>query len=314
MAAITDETAKTIREERAYPSLTDRESAQRLRLPIDPHYEEEVVLTYGPRVRWGGLAAGVVAAFAVIFLLASLGIAIGLSTLDNPLLSSREEEQNFATAAGIWTGVIALIAYFVAGMVATKVTDRPDGGAFLHGTLVWMLFSMTLSWLVTSGIAMDFGGLPGGMPLSMKPNAFPMHPTPNALTEADIAQRLGLTDPSQLMVPANDEPMVSALATTTNMSREEAQATLDDLRARVATVQTDPEAVLLVIHAFLSQMLARAQQQEPALVPHSPQQREKGPWMTFAVMGITLLLTIMGAYAGIPSGRLRSRIVFFSKH
>src|SRR5262245_43687099 len=179
MAAITDETAKTIREERENPSLPERESTQRLRLPLDPHYEEEVVLTYGPRVRWGGLAAGVVAAFAVLCLLASLGISIGLSTLDNPLLSSRDE-QNFATAAGIWTGVIALIAYFVAGMVATKVTDRPDGGAFLHGTLVWMLFSMTLSWLVASGIAIDFGGLPGGMPQSMKPNAFPMHPTSNA--------------------------------------------------------------------------------------------------------------------------------------
>jgi hypothetical protein len=249
----------------------------------------------------------VVAAFAVILLLTMLGIAIGLSTLDNPLLSSSEAAQNFSTTAGIWTGIIALIAYFVAGMVSTKVTDRPDGGAFLHGTLAWMLLSMTLSWLVTSGIAIGLGGLPG-MPSGLNWNALSVHP--NALTEADMAQSLGLTNSSQLMAPANDEHMVSALATTTNMSREEAQTALDDLRARVATVQTDPEAVQIEIRAFLSQMLARAQQQAPAVVANSQRQMEKESWMTFAVMSITLLVTIMGAKAGVPNIHRRSRLVF----
>jgi hypothetical protein len=308
MAATLEETQGTDREGRVYTPLPDSERTQRLHSPVDSRYEEEVVLLLSPRLRWGGLAAGVVAAFAVIFLLTMLGIAIGLSTLDNPLLSSSESAQNFATTAGIWTGIIALIAYFVAGMVSTKVTDRPDGGALLHGTLAWMLLSMTLSWLATSGITIGLGGLPSGMPSSMNWNALPMHP--NTFTEADMAQSLGLTDPSQLMAPANDERMVSALATTTNMSREEAQTALDDLRARVATVQTDPEAVQAEIRAFLSQMLVRAQQQAPAVAANAQRQMEKGSWMTFAVMSITLLVAIMGAKAGIPNIHHRSRLVF----
>ena len=308
MAATIEETPGTDREGRVYIPLPDRERTQRLHLPIDSRYEEEIVLPLSPRLRWGGLVAGVVAAFAVILLLTMLGIAIGLSTLDNPLLSNSEAAQNFATTAGIWTGFIALIAYFVAGMVSTKVTDRPDGGALLHGTLAWMLLSMTLSWLVTSGIAIGLGGLPSGMPSSMNWNALPVHP--NALTEADMAQSLGLTNPSQLMAPANDEHMVSALTTTTNMSREEAQTILDDLRARISTIQTDPEAVQAEIRAFLSQMLARAQQQAPAVVANSQRQMEKESWMTFAVMSITLLVTIMGAKAGIPNIHRRSRLVF----
>jgi len=306
MATTVDETPGMVREERVYTSLPESEQAQRLHLPIDSRYEEEIVFPLGPRLRWGGLAAGVVAAFAVILLLTMLGIAIGLSTLDSPFLSNSETAQNFSTIAGIWTGIIALIAYFVAGIVSTKVTDRPDGGALLHGTLAWMLLSMTLWWLATSGIAIGLGGLPSGMPSSMNWNALPAHPS--ALTEADMAQSLGLTNPSQLMAPANDERMVSALATTTNMSREEAQATLDDLRARVAMVQTDPEAVQAEIRVFLSQMLARAQQQAPAVVANSQRQMEKGSWMTFAVMSITLLVTIIGAKAGIPNIHRRSRL------
>jgi len=260
-------------------------------------------------MRWGGLIAGVVAAFAVILLLTMLGIAIGLSTPDNSLLSTNSEDaKNFATTAGIWTGFVTLIAYFVAGIVSTTVTDRPDGGSLLHGTLEWMLLSMTLSWLVTSSMALGLGGLPGGLLSSMNRNALPMHP--NALTEVDIAQRLGLTDPSRLMAPASDERMVSALAALANMSREEAQTALDDLRARVAAVQNDEGAIQIEIRTFLSQVLARAQQQAPAGNANPQLQVGKDSWLTFAVMLVTLLTTVMGARTGIPSRYRWSRPAF----
>lgn len=308
MATTIDETPGTVREERVYPPLPDSERTQRLRPPIEARYEDDLVRLSGPRVHWGGLVAGVVAAFAVILLLTMLGIATGLSTPDNSLLSNSEDARNFATTAGIWTGLVTLIAYFVAGVVATTVTDRPDGGSILHGTLAWMLLSMTLSWLVTSGLPLGLGGLPGGLLSSMNRTALPVHP--NALTEVDIAQRLGLTDPSQLMAPASDERMVSALAALANMSQEEAQTALDDLRARVAAVQNDEEAIQTEIRVFLSQVLARAQQQAPAVVANSQRHAEKGSWLTFAVMLATLLTTVMGARAGIPNRYHWSRPVF----
>jgi len=307
MATTIDETPGTVHEERVYTSLPDSERAQRLRPPVEVRYEEDFVRLSGPRVRWGGLAAGVVAAFAVILLLTALGIATGLSTLDNSLLSNSTDARNFATTAGIWTGLVILVAYFVAGIVAAVVTDRPDGGSLLHGILAWMLLSMALSWLVTNGMALGLGGLPGGL-ISGNRSALPVHP--NALTEVDIAQRLGLTDSSQLMAPASDERMVSTLAALANMSQEEAQTTLDDLRARVAAVQNDEDAVQVEIRTFLSQVLARAQQQAPAVVANSQRQAEKDSWLTFAVMLVTLLTTVTGARAGIPGRYRRSRPAF----
>jgi hypothetical protein len=161
-----------------------------------------------------------------------------------------------------------------------------------------MLLSMILSWLITNGIVLGFGHLPGRLLPSTVQDASPVNP--QTLTEAELAQRLGLVDPSQLMAPASDEQMISALVTTANMSREEAEAALDDLRARVALVQAEPDAVQAEIRAFLAQMLARIQQQTP-VVEGTPQvQPEKGSWLTFGSMVVTLLMAIIGARAGVP--------------
>ncbi len=301
MATTIDETSGTIREEYVTPPLRDSEQLQRLRPALDSQYAEDVTLPLGPRVRWGGLFAGVVAAFAVILLLTMLGIALGVLTVDNSLFANRGDTQNFTTSAGIWAGVSALMAYLVAGMVATQVTDRPDGGALLHGVLAWMLLSMTVSGLATSGMALGFGNLPDELLPRLSRNAGPVNP--QDITEMEIAQRLGLASPSQLLDPALDEHMVSALATTTNMPREEAQVTLDNLRAQVASVQNDLAAVYAEISAFLSQMVTRVQQQAPTLAAPTGRQLENGSWMTFAVMAITLMVTIMGARAGVPDSR-----------
>lgn len=307
MATSIDEPLGTVRTERVYIPVAEGEGAQRVRTPLDGHYSEDIILQFGPRMRWGGLIAGIVAAGAVILLSTMLGVTLGLSTLDNILFSTNNEDaQKFATMLGMWTGLTALLAYFVAGMVSTKVTDRPDGGALLHGTLVWMLLSMTLSWLVTNGIVLGFGRLPGRLLPSTVQDASPVNP--QTLTEAELAQRLGLADPSQLMAPASDEQIISALVTTAHMSREEAEAALDDLRARVAVVEADPDAVQAEIRAFLAQMLARIQQQPRGVEGTSQFQPGKGSWLTFGSMVVTLLMAIIGARVGVPRRHFWQRV------
>lgn len=303
---IEDESQGILREERVYVPLPETERTRQLRLSLPPRYEEAVVFPLGPRIHWGGIVAGVVAAFAVILLCTVLGIAIGLSMLNPPLLLNTETLQDFATTTGIWAGVITLIAYFVAGMVSTKVTDRPDGGAVLHGTLAWVLLSVTFSWLVTSGIALGLGRLPEGTQFSLTRSILPLNLT--ALTEAELAQRLGLTNPSAVMSRLSDDRLVSALTAATQMSQEEAQTTLDNLRARVAAVQNDPEALNAEIRSFLSQMRARARQQAPAISEHTQRQMQKGLWITFALMVVTLFVTIIGSYIGLPHSQRGRRL------
>jgi len=295
---IEDKNQGILREERVYVSLPETERTQQLRPPLPLRYKEAVVFPLGPRVRWGSIVAGVVAAFAVILLCTVLGIAIGLSTLNIPLSLNRETLQEFATTAGIWTGVITLIAYFVAGMVSTKVTDRPDGGAVLHGTLAWILLSVTYSWLVTNSVLLGLERLPEKMQFSLTRSVLPLNPA--SLTEADVAVRLGLTDPSVLRSRLSDDRLVSTLTAVTSMSQEEAQTTLDDLRTRVAAVQNDPDALNAEMRSFLSQMRARAQQQAPIILEHTQRQMQKGSWIAFALMGVTLFVTIIGSYIGLP--------------
>jgi len=295
---IEDKNQGILREERVYVSLPETERTQQLRPPLPLRYKEAVVFPLGPRVRWGSIVAGVVAAFAVILLCTVLGIAIGLSTLNIPLSLNAAILQEFATTAGIWTGIITLIAYFVAGMVSTKVTDRPDGGAVLHGTLAWILLSVTFSWLVTNGVLLGLERLPEKMQFSLTRSVLPLNPA--SLTEADVAVRLGLTDPSVLRSRLSDDRLVSTLTAVTSMSQEEAQTTLDDLRTRVAAVQNDPDALNAEIRSFLSQMRARAQQQAPTILEHTQRQMQKGSWIAFALMGVTLFVTIIGSYIGLP--------------
>jgi hypothetical protein len=155
--------------------------------------------------------------------------------------------------------------------------------------------------LVTGGVALGLGRLPEGTQLRLNRFVLPLNLA--VLTEADLAQKLGLTDPSALMSRLSDDRLVSALTASVPISQEEAQTTLDDLRARVAAVRNDPSAVNAEIRSFLSQMRARAQEQVPAVSAHTQRQVHKGLLMAFALMVVTLLVTIVGSYTGLPDSQ-----------
>jgi hypothetical protein len=90
-------------------------------------------------VAWSGVWAGALVAMAVLVVLTSLGVAIGVSVLDvNP--ASANNGQGWTIGAGLWAFCSFLVAMFVGGMVST----RGDYGfsqplAAVHGTLVWVL-------------------------------------------------------------------------------------------------------------------------------------------------------------------------------
>jgi len=147
-------------------------------------------------------------------------------------------------------------------------------------------------------VALSLGRLPEGMQFNLTRSVLPLHLT--VLTEAELAQRLGLTEPSGLMSRLSDKHLVNALTAVTSMSQEEAQTTLDNLRARVIALQNEPEVLNVEIHRFLSQMRVRAQQQAPTISEHTQRQMQKGSWITFALMVVTLFVTIIGSYIGLP--------------
>ena len=67
----------------------------------------------GTKVSWGGIFGGVLVAVGLLFLLAALGVAVGITAAD----PGETQASTLGASAGIWTGLSLLIALFVGGMV-----------------------------------------------------------------------------------------------------------------------------------------------------------------------------------------------------
>jgi hypothetical protein len=262
----------------------------------------EVLSLVGPRVRWGGVSSGLFFALGTLLLLTALGLAIGITALGDPRTATSNTASGLGTGAGIWAAIALLIAYFLGGLVSTRATDRPDqGGAFMHGALVWTLFSVFLLWLIGQGVSLGLSGFFGALNGLTRTAATTA--TAAATGGSNLAQSLGLTDPARVMDRLDDPEIVAVFASATGMSTEEARTSLTQLRNRIAEVRDNPERVAAEVRSFLSQYADRAQQQAMRAAAAVQEGAAVGSWMTFGVLAVTLIASILGALAGVPSLR-----------
>jgi len=112
----------------------------------------------GPvKVRWGAIFAGTVTAMGLWALLYTLGLALGLSSI-NPTDASSAKSSGIFT--GIWGLVSPLIALFVGGIVAGRgagAQTRPSGG--IHGLVMWGLTTLLGIWMLGNVASSLAGGL-----------------------------------------------------------------------------------------------------------------------------------------------------------
>ncbi len=115
------------------------------------------------RVSWGAILAGVVLALVVQILLTLLGVGIGLATLD-PGSGDNPSASGFSIGAAIWYVVAGLIAAFVGGYVASRMSGktRPTTGA-LHGLTTWALSTLVVLYLLTTAAGSLIGGVFSGV-------------------------------------------------------------------------------------------------------------------------------------------------------
>jgi hypothetical protein len=105
---------------------------------VEPQVERRVATNRAEnrrdRVRWGPIWAGAAVVLTVFIVLQLLFFALGWLDLG---INGRDGS---GAAAGIVTGVLALIAFFVGGLVTGASTMwRKAGDGMLHGLLVWAL-------------------------------------------------------------------------------------------------------------------------------------------------------------------------------
>jgi len=125
--------------------------------------------------------------------------------------------------------------------------------------------------------------------------------TTTATQGGDLAHSLGLTDATQVMQRLDNPETAALFAAATGMAPEEARVTLAQLRGRLEAVRDNPERIAAEVRDFLTQYKERAAQQALRTAAAVQKGASIGAWVTFGVLTLTLLASILGALAGVPS-------------
>jgi hypothetical protein len=111
-----------------------------------------------PPVAWSAIFAGLIAGLATHILLILFGIATGMTAIN--VTAEGTGVQDVPTWTAVWNGLSLLIAAFVSGFVAARMSGlRRKMDGFLHGFVVWGATTILYALLSASAMATLFGGV-----------------------------------------------------------------------------------------------------------------------------------------------------------
>lgn len=103
------------------------------------------------KVSWGAIIAGSVVAVAITILLGLFGAGVGFSAIDPA--TEADPLSGLSTGSAIWFVVAQLIALFVGGFVAARLSENLETvKAALHGVTVWAVATVVAVWLGASAV------------------------------------------------------------------------------------------------------------------------------------------------------------------
>jgi hypothetical protein len=247
--------------------------------------------TEGMKVSWGGVFAGVLVAMGVSMLLASLGVAIGVSAVD----TGRAEPSTIGIGAAIWGGLQLLIALFVGGMVATRVgaiIDRTTG--FFEGVLVWVVSFMLMAYLAGNGIASVASGafnILGGATQTLGAAV----QGPGGSADIDVSGTI-----EEMAERLRSPELVNEIASITGLSVNETRATLNETATRVEANRANPVQAAEEARRGVASLFdrARASGALAAQVEEIRPEAASTAWLTFAALLLSLAAAVSGAMLG----------------
>lgn len=202
------------------------------------------------QVSWGAIFAGVFLALASQFLLNLLGVGIGAAVLD-PATTDNPAASTFSIVGGIWYVVAGVVAAFVGGYVASRLSGRPSKstGGF-HGITVWAVTTIVVLYLLTTSVGALVGGafsglssVVGGAGQAVSSAASSAIPAvanatnPMGQIEQQIREASGGTDPEALRSVAISS--MQAAFTGDPAKAEEAKTRAADALARAQNIPAD---------------------------------------------------------------------------
>lgn len=197
--------------------------------PVTPDEDFRTIMLN--RVSWAAVLAGVVVSLVTQLLLNMFGLGIGLSTLD-PGTGDNPAASTFSVGAAIWWTLSGIIAAFIGGYVAGRLSGRPkESTAGWHGITAWALTTLIIFWLLTSTAGAILGGAfntisnaVGGLTQTAATAAAPAlaQADPFSAIEQQVSAAAGGQDPAALRDAA--VAAVRAAVTSDPAQAQEAQA------------------------------------------------------------------------------------------
>jgi hypothetical protein len=240
------------------------------------------------RISWAGVWSGFLIGLGVLMLLSTLGLAIGISTADiGP--GEGSDARALGIGAAIWAGLSVLIALFLAGTIASRVSMVVDRTvAMTHGALVWVLTMLGILYLAGAGVGLGMSGVLGavrgaGSAVSGAAGGLA------DLTSGDVDQILGRL---------NDPKTAGVVAGATGMSQEDARSALADIRVRVEAARNDPQQAVAEARKGVEQLTARATERVARVAEQAQPYASRTAWTALVVMIVALAAAVGGAVWG----------------
>jgi len=250
---------------------------------------------YFPAVSWGGIVAGIIVGLAIQLVLTLLGIAAGLTAFG---LGTTPPAGEVPAWVGAWQSVTVLIAAFVGGYVAARMSGlQRKGDGMLHGLVAWGATTLIVAILTTSAIGALFGRTGPGVALSslggngtaqVQPGG--QNPELSArldelVRNATAQSTLDAQTTSQTMqqlqayiLAGERTPAIDLLMRTTGMPPDQATAIVDDALAFVASPLSAPTQETTEAAGVMS-------------------------WWMFGAAILSMLLGVVGGLAGAAGTR-----------
>jgi hypothetical protein len=265
-----------------------------------------------PRVSWGAVFAGAVAAVGLWMLLYALGLAVGASTLNVQDAGSAKATGIFT---GVWGAVAPLIALFIGGIVAGRGAgvDRRGDGA-LHGFVTWGLATVGGAFLLANLV----GAIAGGVASVGRTAAKAAGGAGASAPQIEQAIRSAGIDANDLARPMNER--LRAAGRPAVSPREIEAAARDVLQRSVRTGAIDQQVIVQSLADNTS--LSRSDAQQLAGQLESQLQSARGQlmnqvqsaagaagkalWGAFVALALGLIAAIVGGIVGVPGPQRRS--------
>lgn len=239
-----------------------------------------------PAVRWGAVLAGVTVGISVQLVLTLLGIASGLSG------PSPAQVHPVGSLALLWAGISMLLAAFVGGYVAARMSGlkrKADG--ILHGVVAWAVTTLLFAALASSA----GGSMVSGLFSAVNPAVVNAAPAVVQYAPGDVDALLR----RQIGGTVNDDTMKMLVQAIREGRRDEA------IQVMVYVIGMDEaRAASLTDQALIfSGSPQRASAQGRAAADRVAAASDMAAWAVFLAVALSLLLGIAGGAFGAMGSR-----------